>query len=74
MPQTFEFMPEPTLNKLRQMGLIKEGLLKKYLIRNEFWNGLKRQHGSYKAIEMLAQKYFLSPERVRNIVYEKKNR
>ena len=71
MSKTLEFIDNKTLKKLRDMGLIKEGALQAYKIRKD-WRMLKIKHGSYKAIDILAEKYNLSFERIRNIVYEKK--
>ena len=74
MPRTLEFVSEEVLERMRELGLIKEGALIAYKIRKEFWNGLKREHGSHRAVEILADKYRLSEKRIENIVYVRKSR
>jgi len=72
--RTIEFLDEKILERLIDLDLVNPDRLKQYKIRKEFWGELRKEMGSYAAIDYLAEKYCLSSERIRGIVYDPKHR
>lgn len=66
-----EIGPE-TIERLRRLGLIKEGRLQAIRIREDF-ERRRKLLGSVKAITQLSEEYHMAFETVRNICYAKES-